>query len=106
MRIYLFIALFSVTAGRVFAFDTELNPDRLPSFGFDVIGGDESGIERGGIDGAEISSGYVGLKTEAKYPLTNTMTLHLAGETIKTNDSFQYSQEHRFEAGFNIYFGE
>ncbi len=104
MKTTLRVMLLLLTASVARAYDTGSNPDQFPSLGMDVIRAQAPGILRAGVDGKQTSGALVGFKADMRYPLTNIVTLHAAGESLGIDNNQSFTDSYRMEFGLRVYF--
>lgn len=104
MKGFLFAIGLSLLCVPAFAWNTDRNPDRVPSLGVDLIKGQQAGIARGGANGFQTDGGLVGARVDYRLPMTNALTFHFAGESLGINNNMGYTDGYRLEVGGRFFF--
>lgn len=103
MKIIITVAMLFVASTAVCAARHD-NPDRYPSLGLDIIKAQAVGILRAGVNGTQTNGGLTGFRADYRYPCTQSITLHTAGEALGINNNKDFTEGYRVELGLRVYF--
>lgn len=82
------------------AYDTDKNPDKVPSFGLDLWKGQVIGMDR---QTSETNGGTVGGVADFRLPVSNALTVHFFGESEGVNNNLKYTDGYKIGLGMRVF---